>query len=411
MRRPAPRPGTECTHATPVAVRPPSGHTGAPHRWPKTGKTRMGDPGLSTWECPPMGDRVAGFPSSGTWGVFSLRYVLVKVCTWTGDLTSRTNRYLLSSREMDVRQLSTLVAIADHGTFSAAARALYTVQSNVSSHIARLEKELGVILVDRAQGGLTDDGARVVERARRILNEIDDITADMSSRHEDVSGQTRLGVIGTTARWLIPPFLARLGDEHPNVRVIVQEGATSSIVPNVLSGQLNGAIVHLPVDDPELTIEPLFAEDLLLLAADGHPLADRDEIPLADLHEVPLLLPPPGAALRRVLERAAASTGITLRAQAEVDGVRLLASLAFDGFGAAIVPATAVPTWLQGTFRRITVPELPRRVVAFARRRRPTATAPTTAALETLRSVARDEGERQHGVHLDAAAIPVTRSS
>ena len=53
---------------------------------------------------------------------------------------------------MDVRQLSALVAIADHGTFSAAARALFTVQSNVSSHIARLEKELGVTLVDRAQG-------------------------------------------------------------------------------------------------------------------------------------------------------------------------------------------------------------------------------------------------------------------
>ena len=311
---------------------------------------------------------------------------------------------------MDVRQLSTLVAIADHGTFSAAARALYTVQSNVSSHVARLEKELGVTLVDRGQGGLTDDGARVVERARRILNEIDDITADVSSRHEDVSGQTRLGVIGTTARWLIPRFLARLGEAHPNVRVIVQEGATSSIVPNVLSGQLNGAIVHLPVDDPELVIEPLFAEDLLL-AADGHPLADRDVIPLADLHEVPLLLPPPGAALRRVLERAAAAAGVTLRAQAEVDGVRLLASLAFDGFGAAIVPATAVPTWLQGTFHRITVPELPRRVVAFARRRRPTATAPTMAALETLRAVTRDEGGRQHGVHLDAAAIPVSRSS
>ena len=128
---------------------------------------------------------------------------------------------------MDVRQLATLVAIADHGTFSAAARALYTVQSNVSSHIARLEKELGVTLVDRSQGGLTDDGARVVERARRILNEIDDISADMSSRHADVAGQTRIGVIGTTARWLIPRLLNRLADEHPQVRVIVQEGATS----------------------------------------------------------------------------------------------------------------------------------------------------------------------------------------
>jgi molybdate transport repressor ModE-like protein len=311
---------------------------------------------------------------------------------------------------MDVRQLATLVAIADHGTFSAAARSLYTVQSNVSSHIARLEKELGVTLVDRSQGGLTEDGTRVVERARRILNEIDDISADMSSRHADVTGQTRIGVIGTTARWLIPRFLNRLADTHPNVRVIVQEGATSSLVPNVVTGQLNAAIVHLPVDDPDLVIEPLFAEDLLLLVADSHPLAERgDTIALADLDEVPLLLPPPGAALRRVLERAAASADITLRAQAEVDGVRLLASLAFEGFGASIVPATAVPTWLEGSFRLITVPELPRRVVAFARRRRPSASAPTMAALETLREVTRDGARFLHGVYPDTNAAPFSR--
>lgn len=311
---------------------------------------------------------------------------------------------------MDVRQLATLVAIADHGTFSAAARAMYTVQSNVSSHIARLEKELGVTLVDRAQGGLTEDGARVVERARRILNEIDDISADMSSRHEHVSGLTRIGVIGTTARWLIPRLLGSLHAEHPGVRVIIQEGATSSLVPSVITGQLNGAIVHLPVDDPELVIEPLFAEDLLLLASDTHPLAANDTMSLADLDEVPLLLPPPGAALRRVLERAAASADITLRAQAEVDGVRLLASLAFEGFGAAIVPATAIPTWLEGSFRRITVPELPRRVVAFVRRRRPSASAPTMAALETLRTVMSDESSRQQGVHTDATPFANQRS-
>ena len=80
---------------------------------------------------------------------------------------------------MEVRQLAALVAIADHGTFSAAARALFTVQSNVSSHIAHLERELGTTLVDRAQGGLTEDGARVVDRARRILREMDDIAAEL----------------------------------------------------------------------------------------------------------------------------------------------------------------------------------------------------------------------------------------
>ncbi len=242
---------------------------------------------------------------------------------------------------MDVRQLSALVAIADHGTFSAAARALFTVQSNVSSHIAHLEKELGVVLVDRAQGGLTDEGARVVERARRVLREIDDITADVAQVDGEVTGDVRLGMLGTTARWMLARLLSALAVAHPHVRAIVAEGSTSALLPGLLSGRYNAAIIHLPIDEPELTIEPLFAEDLLLLAHGDHPLAGRAEVPLAELAEHRLLLPPAGSALRRVLDRAASVVGVQLDAQAEIDGVRLLATLAVDGHGAAIVPATA----------------------------------------------------------------------
>jgi len=310
---------------------------------------------------------------------------------------------------MDVRQLSALVAIADHGTFSAAARALFTVQSNVSGHVAKLEKELGVVLVDRAHGGLTDEGARVVERARRILHEIDDIAADIASLDDEVSGDARIGVIGTTARWLMPQLLNAIDRAHPLVHPIVYEGSTSTLIPGVVSGQLNAAIVHLPVDDPELVIEPLFAEDLMLLAHTKYPLAERTTIPLAELHEVPLLLPPKGAALRRVLDRTASAAGITLRAQAEVDGVRLLASLAFDGYGPAIVPATAVPRWLTGDFQRVSVPELPRRVVAWARRRRPAPSAATQAVGTILREVIQTRAAKQPGVHLGTAAFPLSQ--
>jgi LysR family hydrogen peroxide-inducible transcriptional activator len=309
---------------------------------------------------------------------------------------------------MDVRQLAALVAIADHGTFSAAARSLYTVQSNVSGHIARLEKELGVTLVDRSGGGLTDDGARVVERARRILNELDDIAADMTAHHDAVTGQSRIGIIGTTARWLLPQLLRTVRAQHPGLRVIVHEGATSTLVPGVLSGQLNGAVVHLPVDDPELTVEPLFAEDLFLLADRSHPLAEHRSIEFEQLDDVPLLLPPTGAPLRKVLDRAAGVAGITLRADAEIDGVRLLASLAFDGFGAAIVPATAAPTWLEGSFTRVTVNDLPRRVVAFVHRHRPRPTTPTVATLAALRDVIAEHGTEQPGVDPHTSAFPRT---
>src|SRR5260221_10767625 len=111
---------------------------------------------------------------------------------------------------MDLRQLAALVAVADHRSFSAAARALHTVQSNVSTHVARLERELGVTLVDRTSGTLTEEGAAVVGRARRIHAELDALVADVASVNSEVSGTVRIGVIGTTARLLVPPLLQGL---------------------------------------------------------------------------------------------------------------------------------------------------------------------------------------------------------
>ncbi|MET0145594.1 MAG: LysR family transcriptional regulator [Ilumatobacteraceae bacterium] len=310
---------------------------------------------------------------------------------------------------MDVRQLAALVAIADHGTFSAAARALYTVQSNVSSHIARLERELGTTLVDRAQGGLTDDGARVVERARRILREMEDIAADVAPVDGQLTGDVRLGILGTTARWLLPRLLSALETRHPGVRAIVSEGSTSVLIPGLLSGRFSAAVIHLPVDDPELTIEPLFAEDLLLVAPVSHPLSARGEMSLAELATHRLLLPPTGSALRRVLDRAARSVGVQLHAQAEIDGVRLLATLAVDGHGAAIVPATAIPR-MTTAIGRVRVPELPPRVVALAHQRRPAPGAPAQALFDVLREVLAAGGNDQPGVRLGTEAFPLSRS-
>ncbi|MEO6570926.1 MAG: LysR family transcriptional regulator substrate-binding protein, partial [Ilumatobacteraceae bacterium] len=211
------------------------------------------------------------------------------------------------------------------------------------------------------------------------------------------------------ARWLMPQLLTAVAQQHPRVHPIISEGSTTTIVPGVLSGQLNAAIIHLPIDDPELVVEPLFAEDLLLLVHSDHPLAGRDTMALHELEDIPLLLPPKGAALRRVLDRAAGSVDVTLRAQAEIDGVRLLASLAFDGYGAAIVPATAAPSQLDGDFKRILVPELPRRVVAWVRRRRPGPSAATSAVAFILAEVVKQHADHQPGVHLGGEAFPLHR--
>src|SRR4051812_11290737 len=111
---------------------------------------------------------------------------------------------------MDLRQLNALLSVAEHGSFSAAARALHTVQSNVSTHVARLERELGTTLIDRANGSLTAEGEVVAARARRIQSELDALTSDVASLNDEVAGHVRVGVIGTTARWLVPRLMVAM---------------------------------------------------------------------------------------------------------------------------------------------------------------------------------------------------------
>nr|MDQ3294574.1 LysR family transcriptional regulator [Actinomycetota bacterium] len=252
---------------------------------------------------------------------------------------------------MDLRQLAALTAIAEHGGFSAAARALHTVQSNISTHVARLERELGVILVDRSTGTLTVEGEAVVGRARRVQSELDALVADVASVNKEVSGPARIGIIGTTARWLTSSLLEAMTERHPRVHVVVVDATTTSLLPQLDTGRLDLAVVALPVHLTDIDTEVLFAEDLVVVAPPDHPLATHTSVTIEELAEHALLLEPPGTAFRDDLEVAAARAGVELQSKAEVDGMRLLTSLAFEGFGAAVLPASAVTRANPAVFR------------------------------------------------------------
>jgi DNA-binding transcriptional LysR family regulator len=240
----------------------------------------------------------------------------------------------------------------------------------------------------------------VVERSRRVLREIDEITAELASRGDEVHGDARLGLIATTARWLVPHLLGEISASHPGIHLTIHEGTTTILVARLLAGHLDGAVAHLPIDDPELVVHPLFTEELVLYVPCGHRLDVDRPLTMADVAEVPVFLPPAGTSLRRAVDRAAAAAGVELQAQAEIDGVRLLASLAYDGYGVAIVPAGALPLWVTGDFRRLPVDGLGRRSIGWVHRRRPAAGAPSRAVYETLREIIAREGPSLPGIKL-----------
>ncbi len=327
---------------------------------------------------------------------------------------------------MNLRRLDALLAVAEHRSFSAAATALHTVQSNVSTHVKRLERELGEVLIDRETCELTPEGEIVADRTRRVLHELRALEDDLLSLREDVAGSVRAGVIGTTAIWLAPALLDSMARHHPRVHLTFVEATTTSLLPQLLSGRLDLAVVNLPVDDPDIDTTMLFSEQRVVIAPESHPLArsavaigrsERAENPegivshkvgLETLAEHEILLPPAGTAFRDQIDIDARRAKVVLAPRAELDGFRLLTSLALQGFAPALVPASAVPTQPEprGRWRCISVEGLSDRQVGLALPRRMNPAASARVVVEKIHEVVAEFGPQAMGVRLVEAPDP-----
>lgn len=266
---------------------------------------------------------------------------------------------------MLLRHLETVVAIAEEGSFTAAADALNTVQSNVSDQVAQLERELGVPLLVRGRRGAepTEFGVVVLDRARRVHRELEAMRADLSMLQGLEAGHARLGVVGTASRWLVPELAADLRERAPGVRLRVNEGASERLFAEVLEGELAQAVVTEPVEDRRLAVDHLLEEELVALVGPGV-VVPAPPVPLAAVAALPLVLPPEQNPLRIELEAVAERQGLTLNVPLEVEGIRLIADMVAAGDFASIIPETAVPPELR-KLRALEIAQMPPRRLAI----------------------------------------------
>ena len=307
---------------------------------------------------------------------------------------------------MEIRQLEALVGIADHGTFSSAAEALGTVQSNISNRIARLEHELGSELIDRASGALTESGVIVAERARRVLAEVSAIASDVSELNADIHGKVSLGMIGTAGRWIVPMLLEAQRATYPHIALRITEGTNSVIEPQLVNGQIDIAVLAWPVLAPELTEIDLFSEDLVLIVDKQHPLAALSSVSFATLANYELLLPFPGTPIRREIDDSAHAQGIELKPVIELDGLRTIASMTFDGHGPSILPATMLSPHLRERFTAVPIEHIAKRRVSLVSRRFGFPAAPVRAIHALLIDVVKSADTAPAGVFIDTSTSP-----
>jgi LysR family hydrogen peroxide-inducible transcriptional activator len=186
---------------------------------------------------------------------------------------------------MELHQLRYFVAVAQAGNFSRAAERCHVSQPSLSQQILKLERRLGQPLFSRLgrRAVLTDAGRMLLDRAMSILATVEDAERRLRAGDQLHTGRLAIGAIPTIAPYLLPPILQSFIRRCPRVELIVREDVTNHLMSAVVEGELDLAIVALPVSDEHLQAEPLFSEPLLLAMPPRHELAKRRRITIQDL--------------------------------------------------------------------------------------------------------------------------------
>jgi LysR family hydrogen peroxide-inducible transcriptional activator len=193
---------------------------------------------------------------------------------------------------MELHQLRYFLAVAQAGSFSRAAERCHVSQPSLSQQISKLETRLRQRLFDRLgrRVVLTNAGRLLLDRATAIVSAVEDAERRMRDAEGLEGGKLAIGAIPTIAPYLLPPALERFLSRHPNVELTVHEDVTSHLVTAAVAGDIDLALVALPVEDQRLQAEPLLTEPLLLALPPDHRLCKRRQVTIDDLRQERFIL-------------------------------------------------------------------------------------------------------------------------
>ena len=245
---------------------------------------------------------------------------------------------------MDLRLLGYVVAIAEEGSVSGAARRLHLTQPTLSRQLRELERRLGVELFTREGRGLapTPAGEALVRRAASVLAEAEGALEDVRLAAQGMTGRLTVTFSGSGINGPLGGALGRVRRELPRVDLrLVESFNDTEMSEGVLDGRCDVAVQRLPMRDARLATRAWWREPLTLFLPAGHPLAHgREPAPLSALGQIPLVIWPRDVSPRSYDEIIALChhAGVVPRVGAEGRSAQTLLALVAAGFGAAVMP-------------------------------------------------------------------------
>ncbi len=291
-----------------------------------------------------------------------------------------------------IDKLEMFIALANEGHFGRAAEACHVTQPTLSSAIKQLEEQLGVQLVYRGSRfqGLTPEGQRVLDRARRIVGDARALKDEMRSVRAGLAGNLRIGVI-PTALPMVADLTAPFTQRHPNVRITILSRTSAEILSGIERLDLDAGITYLD-NEPlgRVTQVPLYLEYYRLLINANAPLAAQSQVTWADLTELPLCLLTGDMQNRRIVNQRLAEAGVIASPSVESNSTITLITHVMSGHWASVLPKKLADLFATGGRLRsipIVAPEAEHLVGLIAAHREP-ATPLIAALLDAARKVA-----------------------
>lgn len=182
-------------------------------------------------------------------------------------------------------QLEYIVAVDTHRHFGKAAEACFITQPTLSMQIKKLEEDMEIIIFDRSKQPLipTDVGARIIEQARVVLKQAEEINNIVKDHKNQVSGMLRIGIIPTLAPYLLPIFIGQYKKKYPNIFIKVTEATTENIVKLLNKDLIDVGVLVTPLKEEKIIEKPVFYEEMLIYANSEHKLHNQKEITLQDI--------------------------------------------------------------------------------------------------------------------------------
>lgn len=245
-----------------------------------------------------------------------------------------------------LRQMQYIVAVADELSFHRAAARCRVSQPTLSTQLAQVEDALGVSLFERSQKKVlvTPAGVQIVERARRLILEADEIVRATQGIQGPLSGTIRVGVIPTISPYLLPSTTPALRRKLPHLRIAWVEEKTDVLVRKLRDGELEGAVLALEAEIGDVMKEVIAKDPFMLVMPPGHALAaKKTPVAQAELRGEELLLLDEGHCFRdQALE--ACSTARVREGEFRATSLSTLVQMVAGGAGITVIPALAVDT-------------------------------------------------------------------